>query len=125
MTYTITTYGCREYLCRVGLIPGKLSFERICIPVATIQALVSDHFKIPLAEMQSKRRAREVVRPRQVAMYLSKQLTRQSMPEIGRRFGGRDHTTVLHAVRQIEKLRAIDDDLNAAVTALQISLEAA
>lgn len=123
--YSITTYGCAEYLCRVGLIPGKLTFERVCIPVATIQKLVAGHFNIPLKEMTSKRRAREVVRPRQVAMYLSKQLTRQSLPEIGRRFGGRDHTTVLHAVRQIEKLRAIDGDINAAVTALQISLEAA
>jgi chromosomal replication initiator protein len=125
MTYTITTYGCREYLCRIGLIPGKLTFERVCIPVATIQERVSSHFKIPLREMKSKRRAREVARPRQVAMYLSRQLTSQSLPEIGRRFGGRDHTTVLHGVRQIEKLRATDADLNAAVTALQTSLEAA
>ena len=63
--------------------------------------------------MTSARRAREVARPRQVAMYLSKQLTPKSLPDIGRRFGGRDHTTVIHAVRQIEKLRASDAELDA------------
>lgn len=132
--YSITTYGCAEYLCRIGLIPGELTLERIAppaplirppVPVLTIQERVASHFHIPLQEMRSSRRDREIVRPRQVAMYLSKRLTRQSLPAIGRMFGGRDHTTVIHAVRQIEKLRATDPDINAAVTALQISLEAA
>ena len=78
------------------------------ISIDEIQTRVSDHYRIRKAEMTSARRAREVARPRQVAMYLSKQLTPRSLPEIGRRFGGRDHTTVIHAVRQIEKLRAQD-----------------
>ena len=66
---------------------------------------------IRLADMHSARRARAVARPRQVAMYLAKQLTTRSLPEIGRKFGGRDHTTVMHAVRKIEELRASDRQL--------------
>ena len=76
------------------------------ISIDEIQTQVADHYRIRKAEMTSARRAREVARPRQVAMYLSKQLTPRSLPDIGRRFGGRDHTTVIHAVQQIEKLRA-------------------
>jgi chromosomal replication initiator protein len=64
-----------------------------------------------------------VARPRQIAMYLSKQLTPRSLPEIGRRFGGRDHTTVIHAVKQIEKLRAADTEIDADVRLLLRSLE--
>lgn len=79
--------------------------------------------KIRKAEMTSARRAREVARPRQVAMYLSKQLTPKSLPDIGRRFGGRDHTTVIHAVRQIEKLRASDAELDADIRLLTRQLE--
>ena len=75
------------------------------ISIDEIQTQVAEHYRIRKAEMTSARRAREVARPRQVAMYLSKQLTPKSLPDIGRRFGGRDHTTVIHAVRQIEKLR--------------------
>jgi chromosomal replication initiator protein len=82
------------------------------ISIDEIQTKVSEHYRIRKAEMTSARRAREVARPRQVAMYLSKQLTPRSLPEIGRRFGGRDHTTVIHAVRQIEKLRAEDSELD-------------
>jgi chromosomal replication initiator protein len=79
------------------------------ISIDEIQTQVAEHYRIRKAEMVSARRAREVARPRQVAMYLSKQLTPKSLPDIGRRFGGRDHTTVIHAVRQIEKLRAHPD----------------
>ncbi|MFN3944874.1 MAG: chromosomal replication initiator protein DnaA [Allosphingosinicella sp.] len=93
------------------------------ISIDEIQSKVSDHYRIRKAEMTSARRAREVARPRQVAMYLSKQLTPRSLPEIGRRFGGRDHTTVIHAVRQIEKLRAQDAELDADIRLLTRQLE--
>ena len=83
------------------------------ISIDEIQTQVAEHYRIRKAEMTSARRAREVARPRQVAMYLSKQLTPKSLPDIGRRFGGRDHTTVIHAVRQIERLRASDAELDA------------
>jgi chromosomal replication initiator protein len=93
------------------------------ISIDEIQTRVSEHYRIRKAEMTSARRAREVARPRQVAMYLSKQLTPRSLPEIGRRFGGRDHTTVIHAVRQIEKLRALDPELDSDIRLLTRQLE--
>jgi chromosomal replication initiator protein len=93
------------------------------ISIDEIQTRVSEHFRIRKAEMTSARRSREVARPRQVAMYLSKQLTPRSLPEIGRRFGGRDHTTVIHAVRQIEKLRAQDPELDSDIRLLTRQLE--
>src|SRR3546814_20197811 len=74
--------------------------------------------------MRSERRARAVVRPRQIAMYLAKKMTPRSLPEIGRIFGGRDHSTVIHAVRTIEALRAHDADIDADIRALQQQLEA-
>ncbi|WP_300975483.1 chromosomal replication initiator protein DnaA [Sphingomonas sp. LHG3406-1] len=93
------------------------------ISIDEIQTRVAEHYCIRKAEMVSARRAREVARPRQVAMYLSKQLTPKSLPDIGRRFGGRDHTTVIHAVKQIEKLRASDPDIDAAIRLLTRQLE--
>ncbi len=94
------------------------------VTIDEIQRKVSDHYRIRQSEMTSARRAREVARPRQIAMYLAKQLTPRSLPEIGRRFGGRDHTTVIHAVRQIEKLRMADAELDADVRLLLRQLEA-
>ena len=85
------------------------------VTIEEIQKKVAEHFNTRLSDMSSARRARAVARPRQVAMYLSKQLTSRSLPEIGRKFGGRDHTTVMHAVSRIESLMnsdsAIADDL--------------
>lgn len=78
------------------------------VTVDEIQQRVAAHYNIKLAEMSSPRRARSVARPRQVAMYLAKQLTTLSLPQIGKRFGNRDHTTVMHAVRKIEELKISD-----------------
>jgi len=78
------------------------------ITIDEIQKRVAEHYNIRMADMHSARRARAVARPRQVAMYLAKQLTPRSLPEIGRKFGGRDHTTVIHAVRKVEELFAYD-----------------
>jgi chromosomal replication initiator protein len=78
------------------------------ITIDEIQRRVAEHFNIKMAEMTSSRRSRVVARPRQVAMYLSKHLTQRSLPEIGRRFGGRDHTTVMHAVKKVEELTRTD-----------------
>ena len=78
------------------------------ITIEEIQKRVAEHFNIRIADMHSARRARAVARPRQVAMYLAKQLTSRSLPEIGRKFGGRDHTTVMHAVKKVEQLRETD-----------------
>ena len=85
---------------------------------------VADHYNLRLSDMLSPRRARSVARPRQVAMFLAKMLTSKSLPEIGRRFGGRDHTTVIHAVRKIEELRAVDNQIAEDVELLRRMLEA-
>jgi len=88
-----------------------------------IQKRVAEHFKIRISDMSSARRARAVARPRQVAMYLSKQLTSRSLPEIGRAFGGRDHTTVMHAVRKVEELVKADSSFAEDVELLTRMLE--
>ena len=93
------------------------------ITIDEIQKRVAEHYNIRLGDMHSARRARAVARPRQVAMYLCKQLTPRSLPEIGRKFGGRDHTTVMHAVRRIEELRATDKALAEDVELLRRMLE--
>ena len=78
------------------------------VTVEEIQKKVSEYFNIKLSDMVSIRRSRVVARPRQVAMYLSKTSTPKSLPEIGKLFGGRDHTTVIHAVKKVEQLCEID-----------------
>ncbi|MGD9616068.1 MAG: chromosomal replication initiator protein DnaA [Alphaproteobacteria bacterium] len=93
------------------------------VTIEEIQRKVAQHFNIKLAEMTSTRRARVVARPRQVAMYLAKQLTPRSLPEIGRKFGGRDHTTVMHAVKKIEELIASDSSLAEDVELLRRMLQ--
>ncbi len=94
------------------------------VTIEEIQKRVSEHFNLRVTDMHSARRARAVARPRQVAMYLSKQLTARSLPEIGRKFGGRDHTTVMHAVRKIEELKSIDPGFAEDVELLRRMLEA-
>lgn len=93
------------------------------VTVEEIQKRVAEHYTIRVADMSSARRARQVARPRQVAMYLSKALTSKSLPEIGRKFGGRDHTTVMHAVRKIEELTATDAALAEDIELLRRMLE--
>jgi chromosomal replication initiator protein len=85
---------------------------------------VADHYNLRMTDILSPRRARSVARPRQVAMFLAKTLTTKSLPEIGRRFGGRDHTTVIHAVRRIEELRTHDNQIAEDVELLRRMLEA-
>jgi chromosomal replication initiator protein len=89
------------------------------VKIEEIQKLVASHYNVTRADILSSRRTANVVRPRQIAMYLAKVLTPRSLPEIGRRFGGRDHTTVLHAVRKIEALAKADGKLNEEVDLLK------
>jgi len=93
------------------------------LTIDDIQRRVADHYALKINDLISPRRAREVARPRQVAMYLAKMLTPRSLPEIGRRFGGRDHTTVMHAVKRIESLRATDHELDRDINHLQRALD--
>jgi chromosomal replication initiator protein len=94
------------------------------ITVEEIQRKVSEHYNIRLSDMIGPKRLRTYARPRQIAMFLSKQLTSRSLPEIGRRFGGRDHTTVMHGVRRIEELRAQDGQIAEDLEILRRALEA-
>ena len=93
------------------------------ITIEEIQRKVSEHFNIRLSDMIGPKRTRTIARPRQIAMYLSKQLTSRSLPEIGRRFGGRDHTTIMHGVRVIEEMKLADPQLGEDVELLRRLLE--
>ncbi|MCB1517972.1 MAG: chromosomal replication initiator protein DnaA [Hyphomicrobiaceae bacterium] len=93
------------------------------VRIEDILKIVSRHFKVARTDLLSSRRSRDVVRPRQIAMYLAKSLTSRSLPEIGRRFGGRDHTTVLHSVRKVEQLMKDDGDLCQEIELLKRMLE--
>ena len=101
---TLTIIDCKNIL--------KDVFSQIrVITVDKIQNTVSNYFNIPLSEMLSQRRSRPLARPRQIAMYLAKKMTTRSLPEIGRRFANRDHTTVIHAVKTITRLSEQDDEM--------------
>ena len=93
------------------------------IKIEDIQRVVARQYNVSRSDLLSSRRTANVVRPRQVAMYLAKTLTLRSLPEIGRRFGGRDHTTVLHAVRKIEALVSKDIALSEEVESLKRQLQ--
>lgn len=109
-------------ICKDAL-KDLLSVSNGQITVENIQKTVSDYYKIKVADMYSKRRPANIAMPRQVAMYLAKELTQKSLPEIGDLFGGRDHTTVLHAVRKISDLRAKQTDLNHTLHVLEQTLK--
>ena len=94
------------------------------VTVEEIMRQVADHYNLRMSDLLSPRRARSVARPRQVAMFLSKMLTSKSLPDIGRRFGGRDHTTVIHAVKKVEELKMTDSQIAEDVELLRRMLEA-
>ena len=100
-----------------------LSIKNRQISVENIQKTVADYYKIKVADMHSKKRPANIARPRQIAMYLAKEMTQKSLPEIGEMFGGRDHTTVLHAVRKIGGERANDPDLNQQLHVLEQTIK--
>lgn len=106
---------------RVDALLGHLinTGEPKRVRIEDIQRVVSRHFNVSRQELVSNRRTRVIVKPRQIAMYLAKTMTPRSFPEIGRRFGGRDHTTVLHAVRKIEDLMNKDTKLSHEVELLK------
>lgn len=100
-----------------------LSIQNRQISVENIQKTVADFYKIKVADMYSKKRPASIARPRQIAMYLAKELTQKSLPEIGELFGGRDHTTVLHAVRKIGGERQKNTELNQQLHVLEQTLK--
>jgi chromosomal replication initiator protein len=114
----ITTYGCKEYLCRAGLLEGSLEFQEVWprrITIAEIQRAVAERFDVSLDVMTSACRTREEVRPRQVSMYLARILTPKPLTEIARRHGNRDHATVVAAFTTVKKLMRADPEFRADV----------
>ena len=101
-----------------------LSIQNRQISVENIQKAVADFYSIKVADMYSKKRPANIARPRQIAMFMAKELTQKSLPEIGELFGGRDHTTVLHAVRKIGDERAHDSQLNHEIHVIEQTLKA-
>ena len=100
-----------------------LSLQNRQISIENIQKTVADFYKIKVADMHSKKRPASIAKPRQIAMYLAKEMTQKSLPEIGDNFGGRDHTTVLHAVRKIGGDRQKDTELNQQLHVLEQTLK--
>ncbi|WP_294339559.1 chromosomal replication initiator protein DnaA [uncultured Sphingomonas sp.] len=107
----------------IGVLGDQLRGSQRRVTIDEIQKAVSTHFDLKTIDLLSARRAVAVARPRQIAMYLAKRLTTRSLPEIGRKFGNRDHSTVIHAVRRIEELRGTDRDVDSAVNTLLRQLE--
>ena len=101
------------------ILKDLINFSENYVTIENIKKTVCDYFKINVREMLSQRRSRYLVRPRQIAMYLTKNLTSKSLPDIGREFSGRDHTTVIHSVKTIDKLKARDEEISKAIEKLK------
>jgi len=104
-------------VCRDAL-RDLLAIQHRQVSIENIQKTVADYYKIKVSEMYSKKRSRNVARPRQIAMAIAKELTQLSLPDIGEAFGGRDHTTVLHACRKISLLKSTNSELTYDVNSL-------
>ena len=101
------------------ILKDLINYSENYVTIENIQKTVCDYFKINVSEMLSQGRSRYLVRPRQIAMYLTKNLTSKSLPDIGREFSGRDHTTVIHSVKTIDKLKARDEEISKAIEKLK------
>ncbi len=115
-TSSPTIYECKR------ILKDFINSNNKSINIESIQNLVASHFKLNIQELLSPRRSRSLARPRQIAMYLAKQHTTNSLPDIGRKFGNRDHTTVIHAVKKIGELMKKDNEINQSVAELKKKL---
>ena len=104
-TKSPTIYECKK------ILKDFINYNNKSINVESIQNLVASYFNLNIQEMLSPRRSRSLARPRQIAMYLAKKYTSKSLPDIGRKFSNRDHTTVIHAVRKIDQLMQLDESI--------------
>ncbi len=110
------------YECK-RILKDFINYNNKSVNVESIQNIVASYFNLSLQEMLSQRRSRSLARPRQIAMYLSKQHTTNSLPDIGRKFSNRDHTTVIHAVKKIEELMKKDNEIRLSVTEIRKRLQ--
>jgi chromosomal replication initiator protein len=93
------------------------------VTIDVIQKKVADYYNLKLTELKSRNNSKSVAMPRQIAMYLCKSLTHASLPEIGRSFGGKHHSTVIHSIRKVEELRKKDQDFNTLIGSIQESFK--
>jgi chromosomal replication initiator protein len=98
------------------VLKNILDYEDKTVTIEIIQKFVADYYNLKLVELKSRNNTRSIAMPRQVAMYLCKSLTHASLPEIGRSFGGKHHSTVIHSIRKIEVMRQKDGDFNTLIT---------
>jgi chromosomal replication initiator protein len=103
-------------------LKGLLRSQERKVTIESIQQVVAEEFRLRLADLKARNNSRKVVHPRQIAMYLARELAAASLPEIGRAFGGKHHTTVLHSVEKIQEARKGDKDLNRLINKLSDSL---
>src|SRR6059058_4424878 len=103
------------------VLKNILDHEEKAITIEIIQKFVADYYNLKMADLKSRNNSKSVAMPRQVAMYLCKSLTRASLPEIGRSFGGKHHSTVIHSIRKVEDLRKRDGDFNTVINNLMQS----
>src|SRR5262249_53805506 len=94
------------------VLRNVLDHEEKAVTIEVIQKFVADYFNLKLVDLKSRNNSKSVAMPRQIAMYLCKSLTHASLPEIGRSFGGKHHSTVIHSIRKVEELRTRDPDFN-------------
>ena len=119
---------CSHYGVEASLAVAQQSLKQFIdtqvrkISIETIQRTVAEQFGMRVGELKQKNNARQIVVPRQIAMYLAKHLTEASLPEIGRQFGGKHHTTVMHSIAKIDEQRRADKDLNRTINKLMESL---
>jgi len=104
------------------VLRNVLQHDERAVTIEVIQKFVADYYQLKLAELKSRNNSKSVAMPRQIAMYLCKTLTNASLPEIGRSFGGKHHSTVIHSIRKIEDLRQRDGDFNTLLNTLSESL---
>src|SRR6202007_2861012 len=98
------------------VLKNILDHEEKAVTIEVIQKFVADHYSLKLGELKSRKNSKSVAMPRQIAMYLCKSLTHASLPEIGRSFGGKHHSTVIHSIRKVEELRKRDTDFKTLMT---------
>ncbi len=100
------------------VLKNVLDHEGKAVTIEMIQKSIAEHFNLKLIDLKSRNNSKSIAMPRQIAMYLCKSLTRASLPEIGRSFGGKHHSTVIHSIRKVEDLRKKDGDFNSLITSL-------
>ncbi len=101
----------------------QISGKNTQLTIAEIQEMVAKYYQVSVTDIKGRKRVKQIVMPRQIAMYLARELTDSSLPQIGREFGGKDHTTVIHAVDKIEKAASADADLKASIIELKNKLK--